>query len=118
MNVDLSAYAGEEVELILNTRHEPEGHRATIRATMRAVGGAGDRHAMTIECVSVPLLDLQAQYRPLRDELLAAIARVCDSQRFILGPEVEALERELAACLGVGARDCACRPAPTRCWPR
>ena len=43
----------------------------------------------------VPLLDLQAQYRPLRDEILAAIARVCDSQRFIGGPEVEALEREL-----------------------
>jgi dTDP-4-amino-4,6-dideoxygalactose transaminase len=49
----------------------------------------------------VPLLDLQAQYRPLRDELLAAVTRVCDSQRFILGPEVEALERELAAQLGV-----------------
>jgi len=47
----------------------------------------------------VPLLDLSAQYRPLRDEILAAIARVCDSQRFILGAEVEALERELAACL-------------------
>lgn len=49
----------------------------------------------------VPLLDLQAQYRPLRDELLAAITRVCDSQRFILGPEVEALERELASMLSV-----------------
>ena len=44
----------------------------------------------------VPLLDLQAQYQPLRTELLAAIERVCDSQRFILGPEVEALEAELA----------------------
>jgi dTDP-4-amino-4,6-dideoxygalactose transaminase len=50
----------------------------------------------------VPLLDLQAQYRPLRDELLAAVIRVCDSQRFILGPEVDALERELAEFLGVG----------------
>ncbi len=49
----------------------------------------------------VPLLDLQPQYRPIRDEVLAAIVRVCDSQRFILGPEVEALERELAAYLGV-----------------
>lgn len=47
----------------------------------------------------VPLLDLQAQYRPIRAELLAAIARVCDSQRFILGPEVEALEAELARAL-------------------
>jgi dTDP-4-amino-4,6-dideoxygalactose transaminase len=52
---------------------------------------------------AVPLLDLQAQYRPLREELLAAIARVCDSQRFIMGPEVEALEQELAASLGVAA---------------
>ena len=49
----------------------------------------------------VPLLDLEAQYRPLRDEILAAIAKVCDSQRFIMGTEVEALERELAAYLDV-----------------
>jgi dTDP-4-amino-4,6-dideoxygalactose transaminase len=51
--------------------------------------------------VTVPLLDLQAQYQPLRDEVLAAVTRVCDSQRFILGPEVDALERELAGALGV-----------------
>ena len=51
--------------------------------------------------MSVPLLDLDAQYRPLRDQVLAAITRVCDSQRFIMGPEVEALERELSAQLGV-----------------
>jgi dTDP-4-amino-4,6-dideoxygalactose transaminase len=49
----------------------------------------------------VPLLDLDAQYRPLRDEILAAITRVCDSHRFIMGPEITALERELAALLGV-----------------
>ena len=50
---------------------------------------------------SVPLLDLRAQYAPLRDEILAAITRVCDSQRFIMGPEIDALERELSAMLGV-----------------
>lgn len=50
---------------------------------------------------AVPLLDLQAQYRPIRDELLAAITRVCDSQRFIMGAEVEALERELATYLQI-----------------
>ncbi len=50
----------------------------------------------------VPLLDLQAQYRPLRDELLSAIARVCDTQQFILGPEVEAFEQEAAEHLGAG----------------
>ena len=50
--------------------------------------------------VRVPLLDLTAQNGPLRDEILAAIARVVDSQRFIMGPEVEGLERELAAMIG------------------
>jgi dTDP-4-amino-4,6-dideoxygalactose transaminase len=49
----------------------------------------------------VPLLDLQAQYRPLRDEILAAITRVCDSQRFIMGPEIDGLETELGRLLGV-----------------
>jgi dTDP-4-amino-4,6-dideoxygalactose transaminase len=51
--------------------------------------------------VPVPLLDLRAQYDPLRRELLDAVTRVCDSQRFIHGPEVEGLERELEAYLGV-----------------
>jgi dTDP-4-amino-4,6-dideoxygalactose transaminase len=46
-------------------------------------------------------LDLTAQYAPLRDEILAAITRVCDSQRFILGPEVDAMESEFAAMLDV-----------------
>jgi dTDP-4-amino-4,6-dideoxygalactose transaminase len=49
----------------------------------------------------VPLLDLQTQYRPLREELLAAVVRVCDSQRFIMGPEVAALEEEMARMLAV-----------------
>jgi dTDP-4-amino-4,6-dideoxygalactose transaminase len=49
---------------------------------------------------SVPLLDLRRQYNGLREEVLAAIARVCDSQSFILGPEVGGLEREIAALTG------------------
>jgi dTDP-4-amino-4,6-dideoxygalactose transaminase len=49
----------------------------------------------------VPLLDLKAQFAPIRAETLAAITRVCDAQQFILGPEVEALERELASFLEV-----------------
>jgi dTDP-4-amino-4,6-dideoxygalactose transaminase len=51
--------------------------------------------------LQVPQIDLQAQYALLREEILAALERVCASQQFILGPEVEALEQELAACCGV-----------------
>ncbi|MGA7849495.1 MAG: DegT/DnrJ/EryC1/StrS family aminotransferase [Terriglobales bacterium] len=49
---------------------------------------------------AVPLLDLRRQYEGIREEVLTAIARVCDSQNFILGPEVEALEREIVALTG------------------
>lgn len=52
---------------------------------------------------AVPLLDLRRQYGGIRDEVLAAITRVCDSQGFILGPEVEALEREIAKVTGATA---------------
>jgi dTDP-4-amino-4,6-dideoxygalactose transaminase len=50
--------------------------------------------------MKVPLLDLQAQYARLREELRAAAMRVMDSQQFILGPDVLALEREVAAYTG------------------
>jgi dTDP-4-amino-4,6-dideoxygalactose transaminase len=48
----------------------------------------------------VPLLDLRTQYAAIREEIRAAIDRVLDAQRFILGPEVEGLEREIAAYCG------------------
>ncbi len=48
----------------------------------------------------VPLIDLKAQYAELRDEIRAAVDRVLESQQFILGPEVEALEEEIAAYCG------------------
>jgi hypothetical protein len=58
------------------------------------VGSSGS--APSPGTISVPLLDLQAQYTPLRDQILAAVTRVCDSQRFIMVPEIEALEAESA----------------------
>lgn len=50
--------------------------------------------------MKVPLLDLKAQYATVRDECREAIERVCDSQHFILGPEVEGLEKEVADYVG------------------
>lgn len=47
--------------------------------------------------LAVPLLDLKGQYQAIRDEVREAMDRVVESQHFILGPEVEALEREVAA---------------------
>lgn len=48
----------------------------------------------------VPLIDVSRQYEPLKQEILAAIAQVCDSGRFILGPDCQQLEREMADYCG------------------
>ena len=61
------------------------------------------------------MLDLSRQYVTIRDQVLAAMARVCDSQRFILGAEVEALERELAAFTGAHAA-IACASGTDALW--
>jgi len=50
--------------------------------------------------MQVPLFDLKAQTAQLREEIDAAIARVVASGHFILGPEVEAFEAEMAALCG------------------
>jgi len=49
---------------------------------------------------AVPFVDFKAHVRALRPEIDAAVARVLDSGWFILGPEGEAFERELAAYAG------------------
>ena len=48
----------------------------------------------------VTVLDLRLQYQAIREEIQAAIESVLDGQHFILGPEVEALEREVARYCG------------------
>jgi dTDP-3-amino-3,4,6-trideoxy-alpha-D-glucose transaminase len=50
--------------------------------------------------MAVALFDTSSALAPLRGQLRAAIERVLDSERFILGPEVESFERELAAYTG------------------
>jgi dTDP-4-amino-4,6-dideoxygalactose transaminase len=56
----------------------------------------------------VPLLELSSQHREIRDYVLPEVLRVIDSQRFILGEEVERFEREIAAyCRTAYAVGCA-----------
>jgi dTDP-4-amino-4,6-dideoxygalactose transaminase len=59
--------------------------------------------------MTVPFLDLTAQFAGLCDEILSRLAAVCESGRFILGPEVEEFERAFAAycdadhCVGLNS---------------
>lgn len=48
----------------------------------------------------IPFVDLQAQYRPIRDEIRQALDRVLDSTNFILGEEVARFEKDFAEYLG------------------
>jgi dTDP-4-amino-4,6-dideoxygalactose transaminase len=52
--------------------------------------------------VTIPLFDTSTPVAPLRDEIVARLTAVVDSGRYILGPEVQAFEREFADYLGVG----------------
>lgn len=47
-----------------------------------------------------PFLDLKAQFASIREEVMSAITEVLESQHFILGPEVDAFEREISAHTG------------------
>lgn len=48
----------------------------------------------------IPLLDLSRQYREIKKEVLREVQNVCDSQHYILGKNVSALEEEMAAYCG------------------
>ena len=50
--------------------------------------------------MNVPLLDLKAQYRVIKPEVMSAIEAVCDEQGFVLGPRVSAFEEATAQYIG------------------
>jgi dTDP-4-amino-4,6-dideoxygalactose transaminase len=61
------------------------------------------------------MLDLSRGYASIRDQVLAAVARVCDSQKYILGEEVENFEREFAALCDV-SQGVACASGTDALW--
>ena len=52
--------------------------------------------------MKVPLLDLNEQLKPLREEIVEAVTGVIDSTCYILGPKVDELEVQVAAYCGGG----------------
>jgi dTDP-3-amino-3,4,6-trideoxy-alpha-D-glucose transaminase len=72
-----------------------EAFRQRQRTTHPKVAGS-----RTLWPVGVPLFDTRTPLAPLRAQITAAIAAVVEDGRFILGPNVAAFERELAACVG------------------
>ena len=50
--------------------------------------------------MKVPLLDLRPPLEELRDEIVEAVTQVIDSTRYIMGPEIERLEKEIAEYCG------------------
>ena len=55
--------------------------------------------------MQVPLLDLKAQYAPLKEETMKAVSEVFDSQYFIMGPKVKEFDRRPCTCAdGAGHR--------------
>jgi dTDP-4-amino-4,6-dideoxygalactose transaminase len=79
----------------------PTATRPTTTAPAKHSNAADDSPEAAGLLPAVGLLALDRQYAVLREEIRAAIDRVCDSGRFVLGPDVVDLENELARALGV-----------------
>ncbi|HEY6273236.1 MAG TPA: DegT/DnrJ/EryC1/StrS family aminotransferase [Terriglobales bacterium] len=73
------------------------------------------KNPQTKSAADIPMLDLSRQYASLREEMLAAVERVCASQRYILGEEVTALEREFASLCGA-TESVACASGTDALW--
>jgi dTDP-4-amino-4,6-dideoxygalactose transaminase len=71
-----------------------------VHPSLTTTRSAKSRSKLASPTPAVPMLDLQRQYKRIQEEVLAAIERVCASQRYILGAEVEAFEREIANYCG------------------
>jgi hypothetical protein len=73
----------------------------STKAGMAPTTKTGGQAAAADLLPAVPLLALDRQYAVLRNEIQTAITRVCDSGKFVLGPDVTELEAELARLLDV-----------------
>src|SRR3954470_18668174 len=73
----------------------------TSGSVIDARTGSTPRRRLASAALPVPLFDFATPLRPLRDELHAAAVRVLDGGRYVLGPEVEAFEREFSRYVGV-----------------
>jgi len=79
-------------------RASESGATATAAATATATATVGAKR------VEVPLADLKAQYRLIKDEVLASLAEVAESTAYVLGPKVAAFEKDFATY--AGAKHC------------
>lgn len=71
-----------------------------MRQTRDLQLGSNASEGRTHSSSALPFLDLRAQFHETRDEVEVAIRRVMESQHFILGPEVEAFEKEISLLTG------------------
>src|SRR6476659_1758688 len=83
-------------------RHELRGRQPPAPASREHRSGSeGDQHDMTVMTkTDIPLVDLKAQYRTIRDEVRAAIDDVLESMQLTIGPNVKAFDQEFAAFCG------------------
>src|SRR5262249_13930310 len=82
-------------------RHSQQGDLQRVRESVPSRWRSGGAHCTEHgRVMRVPLLDLKAQYATIREEIREALDRVLESQQFIMGPEVTALQKAVADYVG------------------
>src|SRR5512140_3721578 len=89
------------MRVTVSWRQEPgKGMRRMVACSGMSVLPLAELGRRLCPPMKVKLLDLQGQYRTMRDEIRAVLDEVCDNQDFILGPRVERFEKHLAEYCG------------------
>jgi dTDP-4-amino-4,6-dideoxygalactose transaminase len=96
----LRTAVGAWTQALANAHAPPPPPRLELAEADATLGSSVSHSSKPAVCPAVPMLDLQRQYKEIREEVFAAMERVCASQQFILGGEVEAFEHEVGQFLG------------------
>ena len=81
---------------LIETRRVSSARTRTLKERGNEIAAKGVCPSVMTQQITVPLLDLKAQYATIRDEIRAAVDEVLESQQCILGPVVEECEARLA----------------------
>src|SRR5208337_2742280 len=94
-----TSWNGASLKWIYTLSREPSPMSTSTQGKESAALAASPASAVPAK-PAFDFLDLRAQFSSIREEVMAAVTRVFESQYFILGPEVKLLEEEVAAKLG------------------
>ena len=104
VRVLFAAYSWRDADSLIKPQNVGIGNHMSVAPSRHSSITSAAVPLVTPAPAGVPLLDVNRQYQSIRSEIAAAIRKVCDSGRFVLGPDCEQLENSPGELLPGAAR--------------